>query len=1221
MTDRDRSRRVSTPLRSVVFVLVTWFGVAHVSTVRAQNDAGTNPSPSTQQADPTAGDTVADPSGEQDGEDQDASSGEASVVESTMTSITDTGAAPDLETVRAAKAALEGAGSLTADQKVELEIISATESFLLERDRLLEEAKEFQRQEQAVPAEAAAIQQALNRPATHSELEEELAKGLPSSELKTRLDAARAELERFRQERDQVEKIPTQRSVRREAIPVERESILQRQSELTVGTTPDTTPDATPDDVDRIPRLQADRRRAELAALSARLERLTRELANYDARKDLLRQKRQLFERRVIDSTAIVGMLERALAEAESAEAKDLVRRATNELEAARAHGDPILIQIAEENLAIANRIATRANEINDQSATRQSMSQINDQWQRKFQNMNEKVARVGFTDAIGISLRRMRSELPSIRLHERQLDERGRRMNAYEFERAEYEDRQLMLVQIDNEVRDRVGSSTQPFDGVPDEQRRGDIAQALRLQRDVYLTDVLSTYDRLLDVLVPTQEAEQSLVNTVILVRDFIDERVLWIQSTQRLSMSTLRDAANASRWMVSSFVAPDTQRLLIEDLWKHKIEYGLIAALSIGLLFARRRVRRQIKSLSVEARHKIRAEFGHTIRAVLLTLVLALSLSAPIWLLGVMLSNVGSSQATIAEGGTFVSAVGSGLRYAGILLFVALFIRELSRVDGVGDAHFRWRSSSMALIRRHLRWYVPVAAIAIGVIVLLEQQSATIYRDSLGRLVFIGHALAVTFLLFRVMRPDRGLPKHFLDRHRGGWLDRLRLVWFALILAVPTGLAIAAALGWYYTATELQLQIFRTILFAVVLIVAHGLATRWLFLTQRNMALAQARKKREEMLKARAAGETEETTTPLIKEESISVAEISAQSRSLMQNAVLFVAVAGLLFVWGNVLPAFGVLDEVKLWSQTVTMSESIENADGTTTVESVMRIVPITLANIGMSLLILIVTTVVSRNVGGLLNLTILQRLPITPSGRYAVTSVSQYAVVIIGLVAAFNAIGIGWSTVQWLAAAITVGLGFGLQEIFANFVSGLIILFERPVRIGDTVSVGEVSGTVTRIRMRATTVTNWDRKELIVPNKEFVTNQVINWSLSDTVIRLSVTVGIAYGSDTEKATELLLQAAHECPHTIEDPASSVTFEAFGDSSLQFTLRTFLPTVDCILLARHDVHSRIDRLFRDAHIEIAFPQQDLHLRTVDGGIIAAMPRERGGIPVGQS
>ncbi len=178
---------------------------------------------------------------------------------------------------------------------------------------------------------------------------------------------------------------------------------------------------------------------------------------------------------------------------------------------------------------------------------------------------------------------------------------------------------------------------------------------------------------------------------------------------------------------------------------------------------------------------------------------------------------------------------------------------------------------------------------------------------------------------------------------------------------------------------------------------------------------------------------------------------------------------------------------------------------------------------------------------------------------------------------------------------------MGLGFGLQEIFANFVSGLIILFERPIRVGDVVTVGEVSGTVSRIRTRATWITAFDRKELLVPNKEFVTGQLINWTLSDAVLRLSIPVGIAYGSDTNRAIEVLEQVAKKSWRVLADPRPHVFFIAFGDSSLSFELRVFVRSADQLFAARHDLHMGIDKAFREAGIEIAFPQRDLHLRSV--------------------
>ncbi len=141
---------------------------------------------------------------------------------------------------------------------------------------------------------------------------------------------------------------------------------------------------------------------------------------------------------------------------------------------------------------------------------------------------------------------------------------------------------------------------------------------------------------------------------------------------------------------------------------------------------------------------------------------------------------------------------------------------------------------------------------------------------------------------------------------------------------------------------------------------------------------------------------------------------------------------------------------------------------------------------------------------------------------------------------------------------------VGLGFGLQEIFANFVSGIILLFERPIRIGDIITLGDKTGVVNRIRIRATTIVDSDRKEYVVPNKDLVTERLLNWTLSDQVNRVVVNVGVAYGVDTSHACEILRQVALDHPVVLKDPQPTATFEGFGDSTLNLVLRCYLPNL---------------------------------------------------------
>ena len=218
-----------------------------------------------------------------------------------------------------------------------------------------------------------------------------------------------------------------------------------------------------------------------------------------------------------------------------------------------------------------------------------------------------------------------------------------------------------------------------------------------------------------------------------------------------------------------------------------------------------------------------------------------------------------------------------------------------------------------------------------------------------------------------------------------------------------------------------------------------------------------------------------------------------VDQQTRRLLQSGLFVLGVLGTWGIWSDVLPALGILEDITVWTESVTV-------DG----QSVAR--PVTLADLLLGLVILIVTWIASRNLPGLMEIAILQHLDLQPGGRYTINTLVRYVVVTIGVITVLNVIGWNWSRIQWLVAALSVGLGFGLQEIVANFVSGLIILFERPVRVGDTVTVGNLTGTVSKVRIRATTITDWDRKEIIVPNKAFITDQVINWTLSDPITRI-------------------------------------------------------------------------------------------------------------------
>jgi small-conductance mechanosensitive channel len=217
--------------------------------------------------------------------------------------------------------------------------------------------------------------------------------------------------------------------------------------------------------------------------------------------------------------------------------------------------------------------------------------------------------------------------------------------------------------------------------------------------------------------------------------------------------------------------------------------------------------------------------------------------------------------------------------------------------------------------------------------------------------------------------------------------------------------------------------------------------------------------------------------------------------------------------------------------------------------------------------------------------------------------ALTNLLHYAILFLGFLLAVAALGMDLTRVTVLAGAFGVGIGFGLQNVVNNFVSGLIVLFERPIRLGDAIQMGDVAGEVRRIGMRSTTVRTWEGAEVIVPNASVIADKVTNWTLSDRLRRMDVPVGVAYGSAPDTVLELLLAVARAHPGVLSDPEPLAIFLGFGESALKFELRAWTGRFDQWLVIRSELGVAVYAALRDAGIEIPLPQHDVHLRE-DGG-----------------
>ncbi|MFC1503472.1 mechanosensitive ion channel domain-containing protein [Pseudomonadota bacterium] len=691
--------------------------------------------------------------------------------------------------------------------------------------------------------------------------------------------------------------------------------------------------------------------------------------------------------------------------------------------------------------------------------------------------------------------------------------------------------------------------------------------------------------YDKLITELSRLQAANIQYQDEVSKARAFFREQQLWIRSNQPLWQNITRFEAGV--W----FGARTPIKILLDRTSSAKKLTFAIVVLSYTLLFAFLLVKlsRQSDKLRVKYKkvfgHPLKDKFSHT----MILFVLATA-KASIWPMWYGLTSLGIFWLwPIPTSGDLPSLITASV----LGLFVLELIHGLSSKGGVLALHLNWPAEICRYLHsesRRLRW--PFILILLG-LYTFELISGEKEAEA-SRLLFLLLLACMTYIyafLFKRERLPTVLPAPL---HQGFPLLLLRGLVFGSFFAIM----LMAVLGLYLAAWILLTYQQLTLFFMLGVLLVYQMGERWLKLEHRQLHYQRLLERREELIAQQQAHadelpELEELreALPEIEERSLDSEQINEQSITLLRGLSLMGFVIAMLTLWSNALEMASWLDQVVVWQ----VSEMGETG---------VVMVDITLQSLLYALITVMVTVIAIRNLPGILELLVLRRLELSPGTGYAITTVIRYALFLVGVLITCTIIGFQWSSLQWLVAAFGVGLGFGLQEIFANFISGLIILFERPIRIGDIVTINDLSGKVSQIKTRATTIIDWDNKEIVVPNKAFITEKLVNWSLSDPITRIVISVGVAYGSDIDKVEHLLYQVANEHPLVLKEPSPSVFFLAFGASSLDFELRVYITAIDYRLSTIHHINKSIDSLFRQHNIEIAFPQMDIHVRDVAEG-----------------
>lgn len=976
---------------------------------------------------------------------------------------------------------------------------------------------------------------------------------------------------------------------------------------------------------------------AQKSALEAELVRIEAEEAV-----QFLQLQKDVLTRRIEVKNGRLAKLEKRETELRQRQAREAAQVAKQEQEDIRVR-NPLLVPSYEINTQLSEK-AREATE--DLTQAREQLNKINqryDEIRGAFDETQSRVATIGLSERVGKMLRKQLKQLPTMNSYA--VSASGRDLKDIEFETLDLKELREKLSRdvIVAEIEETHGPQTdqvleqlaQPIDELIDARRK-------------HLDNARKSLDDLFELSFDREKKEKELNKLAREFRDYINERILWIRSNEMLLTDfkineSDRAVFSLERWQ--NFFGE-----LVGVITRRPWLFSLSLLVSVALIAWKPTLRKWADEYGVQASKGSCHTFWPTFKTLLITITTSIT-----WPLLLLIFGFGMWWSQPADASPLYIAVNSALLFAAWFAIPVEILRRACRPNGLAQHHFDWSDDAIKVLHRNLNWGVITGAVLVFYIQLLHKldliQDTSQQSDPLlERWLFVIAMGTLTVFLFRIFHPRSGVFADYLRSHPSSWATQTSSVWFPAILLMPLTLGGLAIGGFYFTAVNLTRYAYSTFVFAITIELGRGLLNRYLLMRRRHVHIETAKRKKAEqreaqMAAAQSAGESgvQRINTPAIPMEDANaiISENALQARKLVTLATVLVWAAGLWLIWSDVLPALRGLDRFTIWSSEMvvpateespassppllpgspeaTMANSAETAEPAPTASlaepepaSTMVVSRVTVRDLLLFLLISVTTYIAAAYLPSAIEMIFLDDLPVDRSARQAAKALFSYAIVIVGVILALNALSITWSKIQWLATALTFGLAFGLQEIFANFVAGIILMFERPIRIGDLITVDEFTGTVTRIRIRATTIVNWDRKEYVIPNKDFITGRLVNWTLSDEVNRLVLSVGIAYGSDVARAKELLFQICREHPEILADPPTTVTFQEFADSSLLLVLRTFLPSINNRLVVIDELNTRINRAFNEAGIEIAFPQRDLHLRSIDS---EAVFRMRGG------
>lgn len=900
-----------------------------------------------------------------------------------------------------------------------------------------------------------------------------------------------------------------------------------------------------------------DQLNAELAKLDAQTQLRRQELAGNSLLQDLGNSRRTLLDERIkrlgqelLDLQNLINEKRRNLSEQAVAE---------QSREAEKAGSDTLLARESAMNLKLSDYLLNATDRLNELTRLNLQTKQQLDSLSQSDQALAEQISVLQGSLLLSRILYIQQQALPTLQI-DSSLPDQIADLRLYQFEL--------------NQQREAINNPSVYVDKLLSNHTEDANTPALRTD----LLDIINTRRELIDRLnrelntllnesITLQLNQKQLQTTAETLRATLDEQMFWIPSNKPLDLEWFKSVPHLLERQIAELPWGANLRQLAAGLTERPLLFLPLLLLITVLLWRRSYLYRKLGELHQDIGHFKRDSQLHTPMAIMLNVLLALPGTLLLALCGFALQMDARGQNV---------NLGEALFQMAQAWLVFYTVYRILADGGVAELHFRWGHAQVAFLHKQVRRLGLVVMALVAVVTVAKHQPAGLGDDVIGLTVVLSCYALMVWLLYKTLLTG--------PAREHGSAFRL-LIGIALSL-LPLALIIAVGFGYYYTALKLSDRLITTLYLLMIWLIIEATFIRGLSVAARRLAYQRALSKRQ----AQSSKEGGEGTDIVIEEPTLDIEQVNQQSLRLIRLSLLGAFIFSLYWVWADLISVFAYLDNIALY----------EYSSGT---GDAAVLVPISLSDVLGALIIIGITLALGRNLPGLLEVLVLSRLKLAQGSAYATTTLLSYAIFGIGFVITLSTLGVSWDKLQWLVAALSVGLGFGLQEIFANFISGLIILFERPVRIGDVVTIGNLSGTVSKIRIRATTITDFDRKEIIVPNKTFVTDQLINWSLNDTVTRVIVKIGLAYESDLALARKLMMQAAIENPRVLRDPEPLLFFLTISASTFDYELRFHVRELGDRNAATDEILTRIALSFREHNVEMAFNQVDVLIKNLQG------------------